>query len=107
MIGEIGGTAEEERRRVDQAEAKKLQDQPVAGFIAGPAPPGRRMGHAGAIVRRQRHGRRQDRRLLAAGIAVADTPASLGTTLAKVLSEGGGKGWFSRYAPRPTILGQL
>ena len=83
MIGEIGGDSEERAAEFIKANVKK----PVAAFIGGQtAPPGKRMGHAGAIISGGK-GAAADKiaALKAAGIAVAPTPAEMGSTLAKVL----------------------
>jgi len=83
MIGEIGGNAEAEAARWAAEHCKK----PIAGFIAGAtAPPGRRMGHAGAIVGGEEDTAEAKKKILAeCGIAVSETPSDMGKTLVSML----------------------
>lgn len=87
MIGEIGGSAEEEAAQYIIDEGKKGRRKPIAGFVAGlTAPPGRRMGHAGAVISGGKGGAGDKiEAMKKAGIIIADSPATLGEAVIEAI----------------------
>lgn len=91
MIGEIGGSAEEDAAQMLADEAKRGRSKPAAGFIAGlTAPPGRRMGHAGAVISGGKGGAGDKiEAMRSAGIAIAESPAALGSAVKTAIGRSG------------------
>ena len=87
LIGEIGGSSEEEAAEFMKSEARSGRAKPIAGFIAGrTAPPGRRMGHAGAVISGGKGGAEDKiEAMRSAGFEIADSPATLGEAVVRAI----------------------
>ncbi|PWL04389.1 succinate--CoA ligase subunit alpha, partial [Candidatus Liberibacter asiaticus] len=87
MVGEIGGSAEEEAAQFLKDEAKRGRKKPIVGFVAGKtAPPGRTMGHAGAVISGGKGGAENKiNAMKEAGICIAPSPARIGRSLVELL----------------------